>query len=230
MGTSAARRAPSSRVWRQAKLAATRYLASESGGAVPAREVVRRYLTALAETAAEAEDGFLTAFRLTRKAAQELGAFWEQRQTGQSLEGESDGQQTGLPAALQAHALAGAWLPPDGSLEEAAARATLVSVLQDRLAPPAGGRELPPAAVVRDFLSLAVATRLSLDLGEGLEAAAASAGALRSGQAELTETVAAALATAAGPPPSGWLTLAGWTWVTRALQRLLTVLATESPP
>ena len=47
MGTSSARRAPTTRRWRLAKAAATRYLSPESGGAVDAREVAARYVAAL---------------------------------------------------------------------------------------------------------------------------------------------------------------------------------------
>ncbi len=227
MGTSTARRAPSSRVWRQAKTAATRYLAPESGPAVPAREVVRRYLTALGESPA-AEGGFPAAFRLTRQAAQELGHFLAELQAGRSLADEAAAP--ALTPAVRAHALAAAWLPPDGSLEGAAARTALVSVLQEILGPHAAGREMRPSEAVRDFLARAVATRLSLDLGEVLEAAATSAGALKAGQSGLTAAVAGGLAALPPAPASGWRQLAGWTWITQALQGLLASLPPEPPP
>ena len=50
MGTSSARRGPTTALWRAAKGAATRYLSPEAGGEVSAREVVARYLAALEET------------------------------------------------------------------------------------------------------------------------------------------------------------------------------------
>ena len=50
MGTSSARRGPTTGLWRAAKGAATRYLSPAAGGEVSAREVAARYLAALAET------------------------------------------------------------------------------------------------------------------------------------------------------------------------------------
>ena len=47
MGTSSARRGPTTGLWRSAKGAATRYLSPGAAGEVSAREVVARYLTAL---------------------------------------------------------------------------------------------------------------------------------------------------------------------------------------
>jgi hypothetical protein len=47
MGTSSARRGPTSALWRAAKGAATRYLSPEGGGSVTAQEVVAQYLAAL---------------------------------------------------------------------------------------------------------------------------------------------------------------------------------------
>ena len=48
MGTSSARRGPTTGLWRVAKGAATRYLSPGAGGEVSAREVAARYLAALA--------------------------------------------------------------------------------------------------------------------------------------------------------------------------------------
>ena len=76
MGTSSARRGPTTGLWRAAKGAATRYLSPGAGGEVSAREVVARYLAALEETPGQGEA--LAAFRFTRKAAQDLGAFWQE--------------------------------------------------------------------------------------------------------------------------------------------------------
>src|SRR4030042_201508 len=73
MGTSSARRGPTTGLWRAAKGAATRYLSPGAGGEVNAREVAARYLAALAETPGQGEA--LAAFRFTRKVGQDLGAL-----------------------------------------------------------------------------------------------------------------------------------------------------------
>jgi hypothetical protein len=62
-------------LWRSAKGAATRYLSPGAAGEVSAREVVARYLAALEETSGGEA---LAAFRVTRKAAQDLGALWQE--------------------------------------------------------------------------------------------------------------------------------------------------------
>ena len=76
MGTSSARRGPTTGLWRAAKGAATRYLSPGAGGEVSAREVVARYLAALAETPGQGEA--LAAFRFTRKVGQDLGALGQE--------------------------------------------------------------------------------------------------------------------------------------------------------
>ena len=76
MGTSSARRGPTTGLWRSAKGAATRYLSPGAGAEVSAREVVVRYLAALEEAPGQGEA--LAAFRVTRKAAQDLGALWQE--------------------------------------------------------------------------------------------------------------------------------------------------------
>ena len=76
MGTSSARRGPTTGLWRAAKGAATRYLSPGAGGEVSAREVAARYLAALAETPGQGEA--LAAFRFTRKAGQDLGALGQE--------------------------------------------------------------------------------------------------------------------------------------------------------
>ena len=55
MGTSSARRGPTTGLWRAAKGAATRYLSPAAAGEVSAREVVARYLAALEETPGQGE-------------------------------------------------------------------------------------------------------------------------------------------------------------------------------
>ena len=66
---------------------------SGSGGAVDAREVAARYVAALGEGRARVLAGALATFRLTRKVAQNLGAFWSQADS------------RGWPAALAAWGL-----------------------------------------------------------------------------------------------------------------------------
>lgn len=211
MGTSAARKAPRGGAWRPAKAAATRFFSGDSPGALPARELVSRYLAALKNTPPIWEGGLPAAFSHTRKAALELGNFWE--------EGLAAGTLPTADPTLKALKLADAWLPADGSLGTACTRTALVSILHEFLANPAQDSGNPsPAAVVREFLIRATVMRLYLDLGEALEAAAPDAAALEAAQAAFALAVAEALVLPPVPPPGCWLKLAGWTWVTRALE------------
>jgi hypothetical protein len=75
MGTSTARRAPTTRAWRLAKGAATRYLSPESAAPAEAREVIISYVAALEQGSGQEAGGALAAFRLTRRIAQKLGEF-----------------------------------------------------------------------------------------------------------------------------------------------------------
>ncbi len=132
MGTSTARRGPSTAAWRIAKGTATRYLAPEGSAPVEAHEVVRRYVAALEESSAFQGQDLLAEFRLTRKAAQSLGEF---------VDLVSD---AGLAAALEASGckdlaqlrpaelipgLAQAWVEGQGTLEAAVARVALATSL-----------------------------------------------------------------------------------------------------
>lgn len=226
MGTSSARRGPTGRLWRLAKATASRYLSPESAGAVEAREVVTRYVAALGEGGGPGTAGALAAFRLTRKAAQNLGAFRSQ----------SDSQ--GWPAALSAWGLTdwggeeretlaptlGAALAvPGAGLEQAVIRAALVQVWLE--APPSAAPFPAPPLQVRRFLSTALHLRLALDLGESLEAAAAGFAPLQDGLKKLGDAIHQAAATGGPPPevlnPEHWLGLPGWTWVTGVLEGLL---------
>jgi hypothetical protein len=130
MGTSSARRGPTTGLWRAAKGAATRYLSPAAGGEVSAREVVARYLVAVAETPGQGEA--LAAFRFTRKAGRDLGAFWEEVET-RGLEAALE--VWGLaPAAsgspeMAALGVAGALAGSGGGLEEAVVRTALAEVI-----------------------------------------------------------------------------------------------------
>ncbi len=228
MGTSSARRGPTGRLWRLAKGAATRYLSPESSGAVEAREVAARYVAALGEGGEPGLAGALAAFRLTRRVAQNLGAFWCQAHF------------QGWPAALSAWGLK--YLPGEpeamaqslgaalgeagGGLEPAVAHTALVGLLLKL--PEPGIAAAPPEAAqsVRRFLAAALKLRLALDLGESLEAVAPGFSPLRQGLAEIAACIDQAAETA-GPQapapltPEHWLGLPGWTWVTELMEGLL---------
>jgi hypothetical protein len=241
MGTSSARRGPTGRLWRVAKATATRYLAPESAGPAEAWEVVTRYVAALGEGGGLGTAGALAAFRLTRKAAQNLGAFWSQ------------GDSQGWPAALHAWglqdwaeeepvtlapSLGAALAVPGAGLEQAVARTALVQILLEAPASPGRGTSPAPALFpgaprqVRRFLSAALHLRLALDLGESLEAAAAGFAPLQEGLSRLGDVIQQAAEAGRPPPealtPEHWLGLPGWTWVTRVLEGLLLHFRTPS--
>ncbi len=213
MGTSSARRAPTTWFWRRAKGAATRYLSPPGGAGLEAREVVARYLAALEENAGSGNPDLLAAFRLTRKAAQNLGAF-----AALAAPREKDA----------APSLAGKLLEPDGSLEGAVARSSLAVVLRDL----GGSEDAAPAKIATRFLAESLYQRLVLDLGEPLEAASLSFSHWRHGLAGLKGWIAgAAQAEPHEPPtPEQWRGLAGWIWVTRTLERMLERLQGPSFP
>ena len=170
MGTSSARRGPTTGLWRAAKGAATRYLSPGAGGEVSAREVVARYLAALAETPGQGEA--LAAFRVTRKVAQDLGALWQEvaaRGWDAALKERGLAPLAREPAEMLAPGVSGVLAGSGGGLEEAVVRTALALVLR----PAVQSQDRPePAQVVRQFLVTAVHLRLALDLGEPLEAAA----------------------------------------------------------
>ncbi len=204
-----------------AKGAATRYLSSESGTVVTAGEVTARYVAAL-----EAEESRLAAFRLTRKLAQDLGARLAQvARQGWREALETWGLGASAPEApeIWAQALSAAVAGADGGLEAAVVRVSLAAVVGESIRASASSPP-EPAVLVRDFLAGAVNLRLNLDLGESLETAGASFGELQRGLAGLrTWIVRAAPSMVPGCPrdEEAWRGLAGWTWVTRVLERLL---------
>jgi hypothetical protein len=228
MGTSAARRAPTSRLWRLAKGAATRYLSPQGGGTVTAGEVVARYLAALGE----GDQGALAAWRLTRKVAQDLGALaalaasqgWEGALTAWGL-GELAAS---FPEGV-ALGLSGALVGAAGGLEAAVARASLAAAWMTSVSigPPAPAVRVDSGQLVQRFLAASLYLRLALDLGEPLEAAGASYGGLRNGMETLQRCIEAAADPMPAAPrdPEDWRSLAGWTWVTETTERLLKRLA-----
>jgi hypothetical protein len=228
MGTSAGRRAPTTRLWGLAKGAATRYLSPQGGGTVTAGEVVARYLAALGE----GDQGALAAWRLTRKVAQDLGALaalaasqgWEEALTAWGL-----GELAGSPPEGLALGLSGVLVGAAGGLEAAVARASLAAAWMTSVSigPPAPAAGVAPGLLVQRFLAASLHLRLALDLGEPLEAAGASYRGLRNGMETLQRCIEAAADPMPAAPghPEDWRSLAGWTWVTETAERLLNRLA-----
>jgi hypothetical protein len=223
MGTSSARRAPTMWLWRRAKGTATRYLAPEGEAGLEAREVVSRYLAALGEGSDPGSQDLLAGFRLTRKVGQDLGAFaeeaatqgWEAALGAWGLSGVS-----GPSGETAAAVWAGSLMESGGGLEDAVARSSLAAVLEDFR----DSEQVDPAQVVRRFLSESIYQRLVLDLGESLEAASRSYGRWRQGMEGLRGWISGAGAMEGPeepPPPEQWRGLAGWHWLTLALENLL---------
>jgi hypothetical protein len=233
MGTSSGRQAPTGRLWRLAKAAASRYLSPANAGALEAREVAARYLAALGAEGEPGLTGALAAFRLTRKVAQNLGAFCCQADSEGWPAARAAWGLTDWPEASPALAqsLGTALVAAGGGLEQAVAHTALVGVWLDLPAPGTGPRP-EAAAVVRRFLAAAFHLRLALDLGESMEAAAAGFSPLRHGLQEIAARVgqaaeAAQPETAAPLLPQHWLGLPGWTWVTQRLSGLLAQLSDQ---
>ena len=233
MGTSSARRGPTTALWRAAKGAATRYLSPGAGGEVSAREVVSRYLAALEETPGQGEA--LAAFRVTRKVAQDLGAFWQEvaaRGWGLALKDRGLAALAREPGEMLAPGVSGVLAGSGGGLEAAVVRTALALVVREAVQ----SQDRPdPAQVVRQFLVTALHLRLALDLGEPLEAAAGGYGRLRDGLSRIKAVIEAGAGTAGAPsePPatSGhWQGFAGWTWVTEVMAGLMQNLEQGDPP
>jgi hypothetical protein len=233
MGTSSARRGPTSGLWRAAKGAASRYMSPSAAGEVSAREVVARYLVALEETPGQGEA--LAAFRVTRKAAQDLGALWQEaaaRGWEAALEAKGLAPLPREPADMLGPGVAGVLAGSGGGLEEAVIRTALALVL----GPAVTSQDRPqPAQIVRQFLVTALHLRLALDLGEPLEAAAGSSGRLRDGLSRIKAVIEAGALAAASPsePPATpglWQGFTGWTWVTEYMAGLLQNLELGDPP
>jgi hypothetical protein len=220
-------------LWRSAKGAATRYLSPGAAEEVNAREVVARYLAALEETPGAGNR--LAAFRVTRKAAQNLGALWQEaaaRGWGMALKDRGLAVLAGEPAEVLAPGLSGVLAGGGGGLEDAVVRTALAMVL----GPAVQSQDRPePAQVVRQFLSMALHLRLALDLGEPLEAAAGSSGRLREGLSRIKAAIeAGALAAGASSDPpatsGNWQGFTGWTWVTEVIAGLMQNLEQGDPP
>jgi hypothetical protein len=227
MGTSSARRGPSTALWRLAKGAATRYMSPEGSAPLEAREVVRRYLAALQETSVAQGQDILAGFRFTRKAAQCLGEF------GDLLAG------SGLPAALESlgmkdlaqlppeetiYGLTQAWVEEHGSLEATVARTALATCLTRVLTfDPAANFRVDGPSLVSSFLALVLSQRLAFDLGESLEAAATAWPFYQKALVRLEKELRSAISEIPDNPPGTgqWQALPGWLFVTRTLERVL---------
>jgi hypothetical protein len=199
---------------------------------VSAREVAARYLAALAETPGAGEA--LAAFRFTRKAAQNLGALWQEvaaQGWDLALKDRGLAPLAREPADMLAPGVAGVLAGSGGGLEEAVVRTALTLVI----APAVKSQDRPePAQMVRQFLVTALHLRLALDLGEPLEAAAGSAGRLRDGLSRIKAVIeAGALAAGAAPEPPAtpglWQGFTGWTWVSEVMAGLMQNLDQGDP-
>jgi hypothetical protein len=218
MGTSSARRGPTTALWRAAKGAATRYLSPEGEGAVTAREVVAKYLAALEETPGRGDH--LAVFRFTRKVGQDLGAFWaevDSRGWKQALQDRGLATLADRDATLLAYGVSSAMAGSGGGLEEAVVRTALAVVLRQ-----AGqsGDKATPSQLVRQFLATALTLRLVLDLGEPLEAAANSYKRFKDGIEQIKELIDHDAPGALPAPPATsahWQGLVGWSWVTEMM-------------
>ena len=237
MGTSTARRAPTTRAWRLTKVAATRYLSPESAAPAEAREVITRYVAALEEGSGQEAGGALAAFRLTRRIAQKLGEFCQQTKTSAGQSGllpwglADPASQTPMAAA---HGQAAAWLEGTGGLEEAALRPVLVGLLseifQTFTQSPEGLPAPDPSGMVKKFLAAALYQRLVFDLGEPLEAAAAGWRPLSTALAGIHAEIAGAAVAGAkeASVPGDWQGLEGWLWVTRVLEEVLACFSSKN--
>jgi hypothetical protein len=195
-----------------------------AAGEVSAREVVARYLAALAETPGAGE--VLAPFRVTRKAAQDLGAMCQEaaaRGWGLALQDRGLAPLARESAVMLAPGLSGVLAGSGGGLEDAVVRTALALVI----APAVQSQDQPePAQVVRQFLVTALHLRLALDLGEPLEGAAGSSGQLRDGLNRIKAVIETG-AEAAGRPPEPpatsnlWRGFTGWTWVTEVMAGLM---------
>ena len=176
----------------------------------------------------------MAAFRVTRKAAQDLGALWQEaaaRGWDLVLKDRGLAALAREPADMLAPGVAGVLAGSGGGLEEAVVRTALALVI----GPAVHLQDRPePAQIVRQFLVTALHLRLALDLGEPLEAAAGSSGRLREGLSRIKAVIEAGALAASGPSespatPGNWQGFTGWTWVTEVMAGLMQNLEQGDP-
>jgi hypothetical protein len=194
---------------------------------VSVQEVVARYLAAVEETPGQGEP--LAAWRVTRKAGQDLGALAEEvRNVGWEAALTARGLAAAAPETpeLLAQGLSELLAGSGGGLEEAVVRTSLALVVRPEVKSAA---RPAPAHLVARFLATALFLRLALDLGESLEAAAGGYERLRVGLGRIRAWIEAQ-SPGPGEPSEAlvmaghWQGLAGWTWVTEGLTTLMTKL------
>ena len=129
---------------------------------------------------------------------------------------------------VAAQGVGAALVGAEGGLEAAVARVSLARVwLQaaNNRGAPAGAA---PGQLVQRFLATSLHLRLALDLGEPLEAAGAGYRQIQEGLEALRNCVEEsreAPAPGASLHPDDWQGLPGWTWVTRAMEMLVSRLS-----
>jgi len=187
MGTSAARKAPVGRLWRNAKSFASRFAAGQEASAPRVGEVVARYIAALRESSGTQERGQGEPIMadVTRTAVHLSGFYrdWEQSgwETALARQGVNLSARPTLPEIIPAllDRLAGA----GARLGEAVARAALIEHFRGffgaegnshQTGVTAGVRCPEPTAGIRSFLGLAIYRKIISDLGEPLEFQAAT--------------------------------------------------------
>jgi hypothetical protein len=126
-------------------------------------------------------------------------------------------------AARLAQGVCGILAGGGGGLEEAVVRVALTLVLRPAMQSQV---KVAPANLVRQFLATAVTLRLTLDLGEPLEAAAGSYTRLKDGMKHIKDLIEGCVLRADGQSespatPEHWQGLPGWTWVTELMAALM---------
>jgi hypothetical protein len=202
-------------------------MAPEDATPLEARELVQRYVAALEETSRTQGQDLLAEFRLTRKTAQFLGEFGDAvAASGLAVALETWGV-AGLAQASPAAAismLTQICLEDQGSLEAAVARTALAACLGKVITlDPSMVSTVDGSSLVSSFLAIVLSQRLAFDLGESLEAAATGWPAYQQRLVRLQEELAAAPVEVPdnSPETAQWRGLAGWLFVTRALEDIL---------
>ncbi|MDD3579655.1 MAG: hypothetical protein PHW74_01395 [Desulfobacca sp.] len=184
MGTSAGRKAPTGKFWRQAKASMARFSSPHNTGQVAVAEVAARYAMALADSIPETQAATGHFYHI-QQVAHNLAAFYQQlaRQgLAQTLKDLGLENHIGRPPQTWLPALIDRLAGPGALLEAAVARSALIDVLADELAGstedyygwadrgPGNGAPAAIADQLKNFLATAVFQKLAADLGEAVEA------------------------------------------------------------